>query len=162
DLRLLGRRLLDVERMYLRYRRQLVGDVRRQLDARHRRSDETLCENALAHVGHDEVEPQLCGIGIWRILDEADGVWRRDRSVLRDYDGDLIAETVDVFGLEPVVLVRDPHWNLALHELGIGRGSHDPQDITRLVQSAEIVDAWLHILDAASIGIGRGEGHDLA
>ena len=116
----------------------------------------------MAHIGHDEIEPQLAGIGIGRVLDETDTVWRRDRSVPRNHDCDLIAETVDVFGLEPVILVRDPDRNLALHELGIGRRSDDPQDIARLVQLAEIVDARLHVLDAPAVGISRAEGHDLA
>ena len=48
----------------LRRGRQLVGDAVGQLDARHRRAHEALREDALAHLGHDEVEPQLAGVRV--------------------------------------------------------------------------------------------------
>src|SRR5438477_13063092 len=64
DLGLLRRGGFHIERAHLRSHRQLVRHAVGQLHARHRGPHEALRENALSHIGHDEVEPELAGVGI--------------------------------------------------------------------------------------------------
>src|SRR5688500_16426478 len=82
DLRLLRGGGLHVERPYLGRRRQLVGDRVRDLHAGHGGPHEALREDALTHLGHDEVQPELAGVGMRRILHQADRIRRRRGGLL--------------------------------------------------------------------------------
>ena len=67
-----------------------------------------------------------------------------------------------MFGLEAVVLVADPDGDLALQELGVGRGALHAQHVAGGMQLAQVVGAGLHVVHAAAIGVGRGKGQHLA
>src|SRR5262245_57055195 len=88
DLRLFRRGSLDVERLHLRRGRKLVGHVVGKLGSRHRRPHEALREDALAEVAHREVEPELAGVRVRSLLDQADRVRRGRRCFLGDHDRD--------------------------------------------------------------------------
>src|SRR5207253_225600 len=82
---------------------QLVGAVVWQRLSRHGTAHETLRENTLTHVGHDEVEPELARVRIRSLLDQADRVRCRGRRLLRDHHRDRIAQAIGVLRFEPVV-----------------------------------------------------------
>ena len=131
-----------------------------KLHPRHRRPHEPLREDALAELGHDEVQPELAGVGIRALLHQADAVGRGGRGFLRDHDRDRVAEPVGVLGLEAVVLVGDPDRDLAFHELRVRRRAQDAQHVSRLVQLAQVVEPGLHVVHVAAAGeVGREDEH---
>lgn len=81
---------LHVERFDLRRRRQLIRDTVGQFHARHRRTDEALRENALAEIGHREVEPQLPRVRVGPFFDETDALGGGRRGFFRNDDRDRV------------------------------------------------------------------------